>query len=129
METKETDRETLGVFIADVVDAATSLAADAAESAAELAGQAVGDARRVADSFEALMDAAAREGVEIARNAVGKHEGTVRDRIGVGFGAMQRVGGHADCRGRQSSPPSSKYWEMSTSSICDGSRNRSAYSL
>ncbi len=66
----EYDRESLGDFIGDVVDAATTLAERATGSAAELAGQAVRDARRVAVSFEALIEAAAREGVDIARDTI-----------------------------------------------------------
>ncbi len=67
---REYGRDTLGDFIGDVVDAATTLAERAAGSAADLAGQAVRDAGRVAASFEALVDAAAREGVDIARDTM-----------------------------------------------------------
>lgn len=72
METTKRDyeKDSLGDFIADVVDAATHLAERAVGSAADLAGQAVRDAGKVAESFEALIGAAAREGAEIARDTV-----------------------------------------------------------
>lgn len=70
MATHEYDRETLGDYIADVVDAATGLAERAASAAVSLADQAVRDAREVATSFESLLDAAAREGFDRAREAV-----------------------------------------------------------
>jgi len=70
METTERERESLGTFVGHVVDAATTLAERATESAAELAAQAVRDARRVAGSFEALLEAAARDGVDIARDTI-----------------------------------------------------------
>lgn len=67
---REYENDSLGDFIADVVDSATELADRAAGSAVDLAAQAVHDARRVARSFEALLEAAAREGVEIARDTM-----------------------------------------------------------
>ena len=70
MTRNDEDRDTLGDYIADVVDAATGLAERAADSAAALAEQAVRDAREVASSFEALWEAAARDGVDRARDAV-----------------------------------------------------------
>lgn len=73
----EHEKDSLGDFIADVVDAATHLAERAAGSALDLAGQAVRDAGKVAESFEALIGAAAREGAEIARDTVDAVRGAV----------------------------------------------------
>ena len=70
MNTTERERDSMGTYVGGVVDAATTLAERATGSAAELAAQAVRDARRVASSFETLVEAAARDGVEMARDTM-----------------------------------------------------------
>lgn len=104
METthREHDPGTLGDFVGEVVDAAWALAEHATESAADLAARAVKDAGRVARSFEDLLETAAREGVELARDAMD----AVRDAVeraeegrradAPEFDAGQRTRWHAD---------------------------------
>lgn len=104
METtnREHDPGTLGDFVGQVVDAALTLAEHATESAADLAARAVKDAGRVARSFEDLLETAAREGVELARDAMDAVreavEGAEEDRRAASeaFDERARTRWHAD---------------------------------
>jgi len=70
LETEERGLDSLAEYVADVVDAAASLAERAVVSADRLAAQAVRDASRVADAFEGLARATIRTTLDLARDVV-----------------------------------------------------------
>ena len=63
----EIESDSIGEYVADVVQAAATLAERAVESADRLAAQAVRDAGKVAAAFEDLTLAALRSTVDFAR--------------------------------------------------------------